>query len=373
MMPLYVTPKMIKSFNQALADKNEAIPSFPDMLLMMQEQGLLLTDPDPAPVLDGRMPKEEFMDAFDSIPFILDQQLNSFARERESNDRVLFPPNRDILCVQQLHHNVHYSQTLHNVYAFTYIYKGSCSYYFNRQTLHLKQGDLFVATPGFSHQIYTVPGTFALVVMFNSAVFNILFNDFLTANSPLSEFFRQAVARKETGNYCVIAGNADDEELRFYLQSMVCECFSDNAYSNTSATSLLKLFLSRAFIKYPNRLTIYKRDFSGERANSKEILRYIRSNYQDITLPHLADHFHYNRTYISRFIHQHYGKTFIELINELKIEHAREYLLKTSLRISEIPGLVGFESYDHFCRTFKKYTGMTPGKYRSSAGKLTSP
>ena len=369
MIHYYATPKLIKTFNQSLAEKEETIPSFPDMLLMMQEQGLLMTDPDPALLLDGRMSKEEFMDAYDSIPFMLDQQLDSFSRERESNDRALFPPDKDILCVQQLHYNVHYSQTLHNVYAFTYIYKGSCSYSFNRQTLHLKQGDLFIATPGFSHQIYTVPGTFALVVMFNSAVFNILFNDFLTVNSPLSEFFRQAVARKEIGNYCVIAGDADDEELRFYLQSMVCECFSDSAYANTNATSLLKLFLSRACIKYPDRLTIYKREFSGERANSKEILRYIRSNYQDITLAQLAEHFHYNRTYISRFIHQHYGKTLIELINDLKIEHAREYLLKTSLRISDISGLVGFESYDHFCRTFKKYTGMTPGKYRSSAAK----
>jgi len=167
----------------------------------------------------------------------------------------------------------------------------------------------------------------------------------------------------------VIAGDADDAELPFYLQSVVCECLSDNVYINTNAASLLKLFLSRAYLKYPDRLTIYRREFSGDRASSKEILRYIRSNYQDITLSQLADHFHYNRTYISRFIHQHYGKTFIEIINELKIEHAREYLLKTSLRITDISGLVGFESYDHFCRTFKKYTGVTPGKYRSSAGR----
>jgi len=369
MTHLYATPKLIKTFNQTLAGNDEPIPSFPDMLLMMRDQGLLLTHPEPAPQLDGRMSKEEFMDAYDSIPFMLDQQLDSFTRERESNDRVLFPPDKDFLCVQQLHHNVRYSQTLHNVYAFTYIYKGSCRYSFNRQTLHLKQGDIFIATPGFSHEIYTVSGTFALVIMCNSTVFNLLFNDFLTASSPLSGFFRQAVSRKETGNYCVIAGDADDAELPFYLQSVVCECLSDNVYINTNAASLLKLFLSRAYLKYPDRLTIYRREFSGDRASSKEILRYIRSNYQDITLSQLADHFHYNRTYISRFIHQHYGKTFIEIINELKIEHAREYLLKTSLRITDISGLVGFESYDHFCRTFKKYTGVTPGKYRSSAGR----
>jgi len=362
---LYVTPKMIKSFHRQFAKKKEETPSFSEMLMLMKERGLLSPEMPDVPQIDGKMSKEAFMEAYDNIPFEVNQQFDTFSREREDNERVIFPPDKDILCMQQLHHNLRFDQTIRNVYAFTYVYKGSCSYSFQQQTLTIRPGDIFIATPGFSHQIYTASGTFALVIMCNSTMFQSLFHDFLTANSVLSDFFRQAVSKNETGNYCVIRTDPQDEETRFYLQSMICESLSDNVYSGTNAASLLKLFLSRAYQRYSDRLTIYRRDFPGVRADVKEIIRYIRSNYQSITLQQVADHFHYNRTYISRFIHAHYGKTYIEIINELKIEHAMEYLSKTSLRILEISGLVGFESYDHFCRTFKKYTGMTPRAYRS--------
>lgn len=253
------------------------------------------------------------------------------------------------------------------LYAFSYVYKGFCSYTFDDRTLTLLPGDLFIATPGFSHRIFTASGTFSLVLMFRSTAFQILFQDFLTANTVLSDFFRKTMIDKEYGNYCVIHTNPDDEDINFYLQSLVCESLREQPYSNSNTGCMLKLFLARAYEKYGGSIEIYKRCLNNERPDTRTILQYIQSNFQDISLSRTADYFHYNKTYLSRFIHAHYGKTFCEIVNESRIEHAKEYLRKTNKPMTEISQLAGFESSDHFSKTFRKYTGQSPRSYRRSA------
>jgi AraC-like DNA-binding protein len=48
----------------------------------------------------------------------------------------------------------------------------------------------------------------------------------------------------------------------------------------------------------------------------------------------------------------------------LKLNHARELLLKTDLPVKEIAFQSGFEEEQYFCRYFKKAMGRTPSSYR---------
>ncbi len=41
-------------------------------------------------------------------------------------------------------------------------------------------------------------------------------------------------------------------------------------------------------------------------------------------------------------------------------------LAETSVPLSDISSLSGFEDQSYFTKVFKKSTGMTPGKYRES-------
>lgn len=367
---LYVTPRMIKEIHQQLVSRGMEPSSFPELLQHMKQEHLLSDIPLPRPRIDGRMSRQEFMEAYDNIPFEVNQLLKDITTERENYGRIFFPEDTDLLCMQHIYNNAIQDQTISNTYTITYVYTGYCSYTFDDQVLHVKDGDLFIATPGFSHRLYTSSDTFALVIMVNSSSFNILFNDFLTADSVLSDFFRQSIAERQSGNYCVVHGEVDNNELRFYLQSLVCETLNPSIYSNTNTVCLLKLFLTRTYDLYKDRIAILKRNTAdSSRADARTIFNYIRSHYQDITLTEVARHFHYNKTYISRFIHSHYGKTFTEIVNSLKIEHAQEYLRKTNKHMTEIASLAGFESYDHFSRTFKKYAGMSPAAYRNKNAK----
>ena len=362
----YATPEMVKNFLRHLSGTRAELPEFPEALVMMKEKGLLSDKPLPVPMINGQMGREEFMTAYDRIPFEVNRIIDVLWEKHEVNREINLPASVDVASAQHIHNYGYTKQTLNNVFSFTYVFQGNCRISFDEVKIELSPGDIFIASPGFEHYIHTTPDTFTIVVVVRAAAFEILFHDFLTSDLVLSEFFRKYVVEKTGGNYCVIRTDGQDDEIRFYIQSLACENMDKHAYySNSCSVSLLKLFLARAFRKYHDHVEFYQQSFTHARPDAASIYQYIELHYQDITLEKLAARFHFNRTYVSRYIHEHFHKTFMEIVTEKKILHAKEYLRKTDKSITEISSLVGYESLNHFSKTFKKYTGMSASQYRN--------
>jgi AraC family transcriptional regulator len=68
--------------------------------------------------------------------------------------------------------------------------------------------------------------------------------------------------------------------------------------------------------------------------------------------------------HLSREFRKRYGVTIGEYIRKLRIEHASGLLTKSALPMAEIASTCGFSDQSHFCALFKKYSGMTPAKFR---------
>jgi AraC-like DNA-binding protein len=60
------------------------------------------------------------------------------------------------------------------------------------------------------------------------------------------------------------------------------------------------------------------------------------------------------------------GVTFAKIIEELRAALARRYLKDPALSISEIAWLLGYREVSSFTHAFKRWTGMSPIKFRSS-------
>jgi AraC-like DNA-binding protein len=60
------------------------------------------------------------------------------------------------------------------------------------------------------------------------------------------------------------------------------------------------------------------------------------------------------------------GKTFIQFLNEFRIDEAEELLKSSNLAITSISEKVGFCNINYFDQIFKKYKGMTPSSYRKT-------
>jgi two-component system response regulator YesN len=99
--------------------------------------------------------------------------------------------------------------------------------------------------------------------------------------------------------------------------------------------------------------------------NIRKLLEYIDKHYMEpLTLTDVANHFHFNPSYLSSYFSTHNNEGFIEYLNKIRIEEASKQLVTTSLSVSEISMNVGYSDHSYFCKVFKKIKGVSPSQYR---------
>ena len=85
---------------------------------------------------------------------------------------------------------------------------------------------------------------------------------------------------------------------------------------------------------------------------------------EDISLSQVAKAVNTSTFHFCKMFRKATGLTFTDYVSRVRIEKARNLLLNPNLRISEIAFEVGFQSLTHFNRVFKKITGQSPTQYR---------
>ena len=107
-----------------------------------------------------------------------------------------------------------------------------------------------------------------------------------------------------------------------------------------------------------------EKDCQDERLT--EIINYINTNYLTVSLDELADQFHLSKPYLSKYIKDKSGKTFGELVKNVRMKKARTLLKGGNMTVESIAEKVGYQNVEHFNRLFKKKYGMTPVQFRNS-------
>ena len=97
---------------------------------------------------------------------------------------------------------------------------------------------------------------------------------------------------------------------------------------------------------------------------TEDVYRLIRENKGDITLYECAEQLKVDEASVWKALKLVSGKAFSELTEEYKLEEARNLLLHTDKKITDIAMELGYSNTQNFIRFFSKKTGMTPGKYR---------
>lgn len=96
-----------------------------------------------------------------------------------------------------------------------------------------------------------------------------------------------------------------------------------------------------------------------------QINNYIRANYsQPISLKELSEKLYLSNGYLSRFFKKNYGMSFAEYLSNIRLYHAVDELLYTSVPITRIAYDNGFASVAVFNKAFKKAYGDTPSAFR---------
>ncbi|QTN00562.1 helix-turn-helix domain-containing protein [Sediminibacillus dalangtanensis] len=89
---------------------------------------------------------------------------------------------------------------------------------------------------------------------------------------------------------------------------------------------------------------------------------------EEISLEEVAGKLGLNASYFSQLFKKETGQTFVKYRSSLRMEKAKELLLKKDIKVIDIPFLIGLNDHPHFTKTFKKYTGQTPSGFRRNMG-----
>lgn len=99
----------------------------------------------------------------------------------------------------------------------------------------------------------------------------------------------------------------------------------------------------------------------------ENVQTYLRLHYRErISLDFIADTFYINQSYLSSLFKEKTGIKYVDYINILRIEEAKNLLAKTTKKTANIARTVGYENEKYFFRVFKKFTGFTPEQFRKS-------
>ena len=107
--------------------------------------------------------------------------------------------------------------------------------------------------------------------------------------------------------------------------------------------------------------------YSGQSYIISQAIQHINANYMNrISLKKVANYIHVNESYLSKLFKQEMSISFTEYLNEIRINKSIELMENTRMNILDIALYVGFEDQSYFTKVFKKRTGRTPKKYRST-------
>lgn len=98
---------------------------------------------------------------------------------------------------------------------------------------------------------------------------------------------------------------------------------------------------------------------------NEHVTEFVQENYHDpnLSVSLLGEHFSMTPQYLSRLFKEQRGQGLHEFICQTRIEHAKRLLLKGE-SIEDTARNTGFTSSSTFIKVFKKYEGITPGKYQ---------
>ena len=181
---------------------------------------------------------------------------------------------------------------------------------------------------------------------------------------PKHRFYRKIVQPAEL---CMIKIKTVEPFLVFGKKIRVSNLlrFNDDLAKLERCLFCDTLFAEPFFLHYCMDILYLASESAEESGNIAFAKNYIEQNYtKEMCIGELARQMGYSTPHLINKFKAHYGITPKAFASQLKIVKAKELLLGSDKLSREIAYLLGFSDELYFIRFFKKYTGLTPKRFR---------
>ncbi len=239
-------------------------------------------------------------------------------------------------------------QTCHEV---TYVISGKGVLTDDKNSMQCSAGDFHVVSKGTKHGIFADKNSRLRFIHF-------AFDFEGDGSEEIESFYGQ----------CKSLMLHDDGNIRMLLNLLVDEYFNNAAFSNMAKCSLSQMILVLIWRMMNTPTKPYKPEIDKGFIGSTvyNIIKYIDGNLSTkLTVSRVAEQFSYSTGYISQLFKAKTGVPLKEYIVAMKMRYAEVLIREGKSSLEEIAEITGYESIQSFSKTFKKYTGQTPGNLRN--------
>jgi len=229
----------------------------------------------------------------------------------------------------------------HDFYEIQYVVGGEGIEILNGKSFNISAGNIVLLTPDSQHAYYSVN---------NLSVVNVCFHP--------SKLQKRQIGFVENVIFLLNESDRLEYELLYYLLKNSLD--NDESGQKSDLYFDLLLNIMRTF------------SLKKERSDKKwsELMVFISNNFAYPKVEDAAKICNFSVGYFSRQFKKEFGMSFLQYIDNLKIERAKQLLL-TDNTIEEIAVNLGFSHVTRFYRKFKEIVGTTPNEFRKNQKKNT--
>ena len=249
--------------------------------------------------------------------------------------------------------NTHFHQNLEIVY----VLEGSVEVQIESETYNLKKGDFLLINANKRHSLRATKE-------------EILLASFRVNFTMLAEY----MGTNQLLFWCNTTADRSEsyEQLKKVLDRMLNRFYDKEKegaiYLNSIYYEAIYLLVAYFMIKADDARM--KENFTPDNSRIFEIQNYVQANYQkQLSLNDLAKKLYLSNAYLSKYIKKHFGLSFLEYVNNVRLFHAVDELVYSEKKITRIALDNGFPTTAAFNKAFKEIYNMTPSAYRSTVHK----
>lgn len=272
-------------------------------------------------------------------------------------------------CPEMLYFNNRHN---HSYFEIQLILNGSGVMKIEGEHIHFDGKNAFLIFPGVYHVLELTSDSEIIRRCFYFNYNNTSVKQFYSTIPEINEI--QALLTDGSKKYYRVSDFPDSIER--YLEDIISELIERKLFYHVSVKSIFSCMiiqLLRAFAgDKRGKYSINEDEYNALRIYTIEKF-FNERHSEDVKVEDLAIILGVTVRQVNRVIKKFFGVTFREKLSKTRVEVAKDLLKNTDVSIYDISLMVGYGSTVGFNSAFKKYTGTTPGMFRSNSNLSESP
>ncbi|MDU5262047.1 MAG: AraC family transcriptional regulator, partial [Clostridium celatum] len=223
----------------------------------------------------------------------------------------------------------------HNYIEFNYVYKGKLTEIIHNKKITLEKGEIIFLNKDIIHSIEKSSNDDIIInFIIKPEFFDFILNLSESDNIIFSFLLKSIYLNKNNKGEYLYFKVSDEKGIQEILEKIIIEIYEPNIMSSTTIKLLVGLLIVE-LIKKPNNIEVYSED-NYDNLIMIEVLKYIDKNYTNATLFEIAKTLKQPHYKISKLVKKQTNMTFKELLQEKRLNKAKQLLNETDISVVEI-------------------------------------